>query len=687
MSVINKDFVVKSGIEVRGTAAVTTTTQSTTGSMYVASGLAVGKNLMVGGNTTLYGTTTTDALTVVHQATLGNVSAQRFTATNILANGPVEVAGTATLTVGTGLTTLNGNLEVNGTSQFNDNVEITGNKTFTVGTGSSTLNGTLDVVGHSTLSSVTATSATFTGQVDITDTTQAISTQSAAFTVVGGVGIGGNLHVGGEIIAEKLTIQLTTVTTTEIVTDDIISTENNTDAIGTDTGAITAVGGLGLGKGIWVGGKAIIEGLTTITNTTNSISSQSGALRVYGGVGIQQDVYVGGTVYANVTGNLTGTATTSTNLTGGATGSIPYQSDTGTTTFVSIGNNGYVLTSNGSAPTWQAVSGLSAGNATTATNLAGGSADQIPYQISAGNTGFSDNLKFDGSTFTTPNIAVTGTAVATDANSGALTVDGGVGINGDVFIGSTLNVTGQTTIGALTATITTATELTVIGQGSFGTLNVTNQATLGALTATITTATELTVIGQSNLGAVSAGALTATSIVVSGNGTLDVGTGTTTLGGTLDVTGQTTLDALTAGVTTATSLFVNGLITSGITQAQTTGSVVPALFSNAVLLSSYLSTTITGTGAANLDSFSTTEYRSARYYVQVYDSPNVHVSEISLFHNGTDAFIIEYGTGSSNGELGSFSATIGAGTVTLTFTPNPSATAMTIKLVRLALTS
>lgn len=596
MAVITKDFVVKSGIEIRGTTAVTTTTQGTTGSMYVASGVAVGKNLMVGGNTTLYGSTTTDALTVVHQATLGNVSAQRLTATNILSNGPVEVSGTYTVTVGTGKTTLGGQLQVDGTSQFNNNVEVTGNKTFTVGTGSTTLSGTLNVTGHSTVAGITGTSATLSGLVNVTNNTQAVSTTNAALVVTGGVGIGGNLHVGGEIIAEKLTISLTTVTTTQIVTDDIIFTENNTDASSTNSGAITAVGGLGLGKGIWVGGKATIEGLTTITNTTNAISTESGALRIAGGAGIGKDLHVGGTitgnVAGNVTGNLTGTATTATNLTGGASGSIPYQSGAGTTSFVSIGTNGYVLTSNGTAPNWQPVSGLSAGNATTATNIAGGDANRIPYQLGAGNTTFSGNLEFNGSQFTTIKVAITGTNASTNTNTGALTVDGGVGIDGNVNIGGTLNVTGQSTLGPVTS-----------------------------------------------------------------------------------------------GVTTATSLFVNGLITSGVTQALTTGSVVPALYSNAVLLSSYLSTTITGTGTANLDSFTASEYRSARYYIQVFDSPNVHVTEMSLFHNGTDAFIIEYGTGSSNGELGTFSATLGGGTVTLTFTPSPSATAMVIKLVRMALTS
>lgn len=586
MSVINKDFVVKSGIAVRGTATVTTTTQATVGGSYLAGGLAVNKNLLVGTDATIYG-----------QTTVQNVNAQIVTATNLTVNGTANITGNSSLASLTATA-----------ATFNGNVDISGSNTFTVGSGTST----------------------FAGQVSITDTTAASSTLSAAFTVVGGAGIGGDLYIGGEIIAQKLTIQLTTVTTTEITTDDIITTQNNSNAIGTDTGAITAVGGIGIGKDIYVGGKATILGTTTVTNITAASSTNSGAIVVYGGAGIGGNLYVGGTIY----GTINGTITTATNLAGGAGGSLPYQTSDGVTTFLNIGTNGYVLTSNGSAPSWQPVSGLSAGNATTATNIAGGEANYIPYQTSPGNTTFSHKLQFNGSQFTTIKVAVTGTDASSDVNSGALTVDGGVGINGDVYIGQTLNVTGQT-----------------------------------------------------NLAAVSAGTTTATSITVSGSGTLDVGTGTTTLGGTLNVTGQSSLGPLTAGITTATSLYVNGLITSGITQAQTTGTVVPALFSNNVLLSSFTSNSITGTGTVNLDSFTAADYRSVRYFIQIYDNPLVQITEMTVFHDSTDVFIIEYGTGASSTELGSFSATLGGGTVTLTFTPDPSATNMKIKLVRMALTS
>jgi hypothetical protein len=76
------------------------------------------------------------------------------------------------------------------------------------------------------------------------------------------------------------------------------------------------------------------------------------------------------------------------NVTGGAAGSILYQSAANTTAKLAIGTSGFVLTSNGTAPTWAAISGLSAGSATTATNLAGGTTGQIPYQTGVGGTSF-----------------------------------------------------------------------------------------------------------------------------------------------------------------------------------------------------------------------------------------------------------------------------------------------------------
>ena len=85
---------------------------------------------------------------------------------------------------------------------------------------------------------------------------------------------------------------------------------------------------------------------------------------------------------------------TATNLAGGTAGATPYQSGAGATTFLSLGTAGYVMVAGASAPEYVAQSTLSVGSATTATtatNLAGGAASQIPYQTGAGTTAFLAN--------------------------------------------------------------------------------------------------------------------------------------------------------------------------------------------------------------------------------------------------------------------------------------------------------
>jgi hypothetical protein len=125
-------------------------------------------------------------------------------------------------------------------------------------------------------------------------------------------------------------------------------------------------------------------------------------------LGIGSNTYVltsngsapGWTNPASVTvGNATA-AVTATNVTGGAAGSIVYQSGAATTTTLALGTTNYVLTAGASAPQYVAQSTLSVGSATTATtatsattatNLAGGAASQIPYQTGSGATAFLAN--------------------------------------------------------------------------------------------------------------------------------------------------------------------------------------------------------------------------------------------------------------------------------------------------------
>jgi hypothetical protein len=85
------------------------------------------------------------------------------------------------------------------------------------------------------------------------------------------------------------------------------------------------------------------------------------------------------------------TATTATNVAGGAAGSLVYQTAAATTSTLALGTTNYVLTAGATAPQYVAQSTLSVGSATTATtatNLAGGGAGYVPYQSGSGATSF-----------------------------------------------------------------------------------------------------------------------------------------------------------------------------------------------------------------------------------------------------------------------------------------------------------
>ena len=96
-------------------------------------------------------------------------------------------------------------------------------------------------------------------------------------------------------------------------------------------------------------------------------------------------------ILGSIVSGAVSTATTATNVAGGAAGSLPYQTGSGATSMLSLGTSGYVLTAGASAPTYVAQSTLSVGSAstaTTSTNLAGGVAGAVPWQSAAGATGF-----------------------------------------------------------------------------------------------------------------------------------------------------------------------------------------------------------------------------------------------------------------------------------------------------------
>jgi hypothetical protein len=99
-----------------------------------------------------------------------------------------------------------------------------------------------------------------------------------------------------------------------------------------------------------------------------------------------------------------------TNIGSYTTGDILYASASGVLSKLTLGTNGYVLVAGSSVPAYAAQSSLSVGSATTATtstNLAGGAANRIAYQTALDTTGFvaapttgGDVLSWNGSSIT-----------------------------------------------------------------------------------------------------------------------------------------------------------------------------------------------------------------------------------------------------------------------------------------------
>lgn len=130
----------------------------------------------------------------------------------------------------------------------------------------------------------------------------------------------------------------------------------------------------------------------------------------------------GNSITANLSGTATAatTATTATNLAGGATGSIPYQTSSGTTDFLAIGTNNYVLTSTGTGLTW-----TSTGTATnvTVTPENAGTLHYLTFVTNSTSSG--QLLKIDTSTLTYNAVGNTITANLNGTASKATYIAGG----------------------------------------------------------------------------------------------------------------------------------------------------------------------------------------------------------------------------------------------------------------------
>ena len=181
---------------------------------------------------------------------------------------------------------------------------------------------------------------------------------------------------------------------------------------------------------------------------------------------------------------------------------------------------------------------------------------------------------------------------------------------------------------------------------------------------------------------------------VSGGGTLTVnGTNsisTTVSSGTYTITNNGILSFNTrTGAVTLTSSDVTTAL--GYTPANKAGDTLSGSFTGITNLGANTVTYAHGdrttrtfitasTAQVAVDNFSSTTYRSAKYYVQMTSGSSYHVIELSLVHNGTTVFLSQYGEIFTGSSLGTFDASITGSTLSLFLTATNAVT--TVKMLR-----
>lgn len=148
-------------------------------------------------------------------------------------------------------------------------------------------------------------------------------------------------------------------------------------------------------------------------------------------------------------------------------------------------------------------------------------------------------------------------------------------------------------------------------------------------------------------------------------------------GNTLKIQGTATGEInLTTDVTTG----IANLFTS-VTGKLQIGGVGSELYFGTQTAVTGTTTTIATTTETVTDQFSTTEFRSAEYLVQITQGSSYQVSKILLVHDGTTPYITEYGTLLSGSTLGTLDVDITGGNARLLVTM-ANATSALIKVSR-----
>ena len=540
-----------------------------------------------------------------------------------------------------------------------------------------------------------------TGLIRLTGTgatasSSAVSQQSLTVSA-NGIGVSGDsyfantLGVGGQaaLTSANVTNNFTVSGATSLIG---LLTTNAISATGTVTAA-----SLGVIGAVNITGTTTLSGLLRVTNGTSSAGTDTGAVAIVGGLGVGENVNVGGNLFVAgvINATVVGSISTATNLTAGSSGSIPYQTSFGRTSFFGPGTAGDLLVSNGGGlPTF--VNTLTLAGTTQATSSTSGA-----LQVRGG-VGITKDVWVDGDIYTKSQKVITTATVNNWANQTAIYAGTDTAIStatGNITVWSTSTLQSITNRGAETTNVTRFTNTTDSTSTNSGAVIVTGGVGINL---------GLFVAGNTNLqGSATIANGTANYLTVNGTGT------GLTVSSNAQLTGVTTATTLSVGqitgtlyannsvgiqgqlAVTGTSVLSETTVTQNLTVIGTSTLANPVLIGPVAQYISFVSDITSTNATITLDSFAVTDYQTAKYLVQIEDrgfSPKkIHVEEMVLFHddNGpsTLVYLNTYAISSNLGELGVFDVNYAGGNITLTFTPNYTPTQLLVKTVRTAIMS
>jgi hypothetical protein len=620
------------------------TVDGTTGNVFAAGTGYFGSDVGVKGafNSTGTFSVNTDKFTV--EAATGNLVSK---GTGYFA-GAVGVQGafnsTGTFSVNTnkftvdsasGNTAAAGTLYVNGNAGFNGNV---------VATGTVIINSTQAVAQDGSAGALIVQGGAYVGD-------QLYVSNNATFGT--DVYIQGALYVeGGQTVVDS-----TVITTGDKVIYVSTATTNAAAALGSGL-AVGPVGNTHIsfeydgslgngGRPNFVSSGGLIADSFAASTTTVAANALVAA---NGGIGADGDSYINGNLA--VSGVVFGTVTQANNLNGGGAKQIAYQSATGVTTFIAA------PTVDNQVLSYTAADGLywnSAGNTTvsTATNIAGGGTGYVPFQTAAGLTDFDSQLAYTstgpGSYLTVPGLWVsTAYELPTSAGtSGQVLTTGGSGSQatwGDITLNLADGVsgTGSVDLNTTSLTIEAGSNISVSVSGSTFTIGNTYSYS------PTDTLDDVTTRGSSTMNSITVGGLTDSALSVNGGLVYTNGSGTladdanlTWNGTSLTVGGSGGDITMSGGNITG----VNNVSAVSLTASDLTSSYVVFAGASGVLTDSsaftYASSTLT---APNFVASSTTDTTGSSDGALVVDG-GVYVAKRLFVDGGTGARILADGNG------------------------------------------